>query len=203
MRESLDISTRSASIDARFQLPVPDGVAHLTRTHPVIEKLAAYILDNALDPLGQAKACRCGVIRSATVQRRTTLLLLRLRYQISRPGAVDATPLLAEETQVIAFAGPPEAPDWLTRDDAERLIGVEPTANTSPAQATDAIRKVLDHLHSLHNRLNEFAQERGQHILASHERVREAARMRGAARIEAKLPVDVLGLFVYLPVPRS
>ncbi len=203
LRESLDISASSSSIEARFQLPIPDGVTHLTRTHPIVEKLAAHILDNALDPLGQAKACRCGVIRSSAVQRRTTILLLRLRYQINSAGAGEDTPLLAEDAQVVAFAGPPDAPEWLPQDAAEHLLAVEPNANTSAAQAADVIGKVLANLDHLRSWLNGFAQDRGRQILTAHERVREAARMRGTAHIEAKLPADVLGVFVYLPVPRS
>lgn len=202
LRESLDIAPSTTSMLAAFQLPLPDGAAHLTRTHPVVEKLAAYILDNALDPLGQAKANRCGVIRSDAVRRRTTLLLLRLRYQISSPGLADDTQLLAEDAQVIAFAGSPEAPEWLSQDEAERLLAMEPTANTGAGQASDAVGKVLAHLDQLREHVNEFARERGRQILASHQRVREAARIRGSARIDPKLPADVLGVFVYLPIPK-
>jgi superfamily II DNA or RNA helicase len=202
LRESLDVSPSAASILARCELPVSEGVVYLTRTHPVVEKLAAYILDSALDPLGQAKATRCGVIRSDAVRRRTTLLLLRLRYQISSPGTADDTPLLAEDAQVVAFAGSADAPEWLLPEEAERLLTVEPTANTGPGQAADAVEKVIVSLDQLREHLNEFARARGRQILASHQRVREAARMKGTARIEAKLPADVLGVFVYLPVPK-
>ena len=45
-------------------------------------------MDTALDPLSDAQlvARRCGVIRTSRVERRTTLLLVRLRYHIIIAG---------------------------------------------------------------------------------------------------------------------
>jgi hypothetical protein len=37
---------------ARFELPVKEGQLHLTRMHPIIEGLASYVMDSALDPVG-------------------------------------------------------------------------------------------------------------------------------------------------------
>ena len=68
---------------ARFELPAPDGVLYLTRTHPLVEGLASYTMDAALDPLLEGPARRCGAIRTRAVQQTTTLLLLRLRYHIA------------------------------------------------------------------------------------------------------------------------
>ena len=69
---------------ARFELPVKDKVLHLTRTHPIVEGVAGYVMDAALDPLGEGKARRCGVIRTRAVERSTTLLVLRIRYHIEQ-----------------------------------------------------------------------------------------------------------------------
>jgi hypothetical protein len=45
-----------------------------------------------------------------------------------------------------------------------------------------------------------MAHERGAALLDAHRRVHRASRARGAAqRVEPTLPVDVLGLYVYLP----
>ena len=66
---------------ARFDLPVKDSEVYLSRTHPLVEGLATYVMDTALDPLGQGLARRCGVVRTSRVVRRTTLLV-RFRYHI-------------------------------------------------------------------------------------------------------------------------
>ena len=63
-----------------------DGELYLSRTHPLVEGLASYVMDAALDPAGRTGdagiARRCGVVRTQRVSRRTTLLLVRLRYHI-------------------------------------------------------------------------------------------------------------------------
>src|SRR5688500_16958859 len=69
---------------ARFGPPAQDDQLLLHRTHPVVEKIAGFVLDAALDPLvtdGRI-AKRAGVIRTRGVKKRTTALLLRIRHQI-------------------------------------------------------------------------------------------------------------------------
>src|SRR5262249_15110443 len=41
---------------ARFHLPIEDSQILLTRTHPIVEGLATYVLDTALDPQSEGIA---------------------------------------------------------------------------------------------------------------------------------------------------
>ncbi|HXF72478.1 MAG TPA: helicase-related protein, partial [Actinomycetota bacterium] len=84
----VDRSVRDAlgfdgELRARFEQPVGEDEIHLTRTHPFVESLARYVLDTALDPRADGVARRCGVIRTGAVERRTTLLLLRYRFDVT------------------------------------------------------------------------------------------------------------------------
>ena len=46
-----------------------------------------------------------------------------------------------------------------------------------------------------------MARERGEELLAAHRRVRDAAQQRGVRyRVEPQLPLDVLGIYIYLPM---
>ncbi len=93
-----DVLTPDRNLLVRFEPPAKTGELLLTRTHPLVEGLAGYILDTALDPKAESIARRCGVIRTRQVSRRTTLLLLRLRYHIiARRGEQDEA-LLAEDS---------------------------------------------------------------------------------------------------------
>jgi hypothetical protein len=47
--------------------------------------------------------------------------------------------------------------------------------------------------------LQALAAERAALQLTAHERVREAARVRGRVRVEPVLPVDILGAYALLP----
>lgn len=89
----------------RFEPPTKAGELLLTRTHPVVEGLAGYLLDTALDPYLESVARRCGTIRTQAVARRTTVLLLRCRYHIITRHGGREKPLLAEDCLTVAFEG--------------------------------------------------------------------------------------------------
>jgi superfamily II DNA or RNA helicase len=192
------------SLRARFDLPVRDGEIYLHRTHPLVEALATGILDTALDTGSAGTAARCGATRTRAVERRTTLLLVRFRYHIEttwrdgRPG----TQLLAEDSQVLAFAGPPETPEWLDPEAAAKLLEAEPDANLAPELQRQSVERMVAGLPTLLPQIEAVARKRGDELLEAHTRVRTAMRLRGISqRVEAQLPPDILGLYVFLPVP--
>ena len=182
--------------EARFELPIHDAQLLLTRMHPIVEKPGAtYVMSAALDPLGEGIARRCGAIRTKAVARRTTLLLVRLRYHIIAQYPDVERPLLAEDCRVLAFAGSPQSPAWLDEAEAERLVLAEPDSNIAPEQATDFIRKVAVGFEALRPQLEAAAKSRAEELLAAHQRVREAARLKGVRyRVEPQLPPGVLGV---------
>ena len=200
-------SAKDATFTARFSLPVRDGEIYLNRTHPLIEGLATYVMDTALDPDANPHtviARRCGVIRTSHVARRTTLLLVRFRYHIlTQRGEESAKAMLAEECQVLAFEGTPQSAHWL--DDAalvEQLLAAQPKANIYAEQATHFLQPTLDNLSLLDAHLHNIAVVRGEELLAAHRRVRAAMAMRGVKQhIEPQFPLDMLGVYMYLPLP--
>jgi len=189
---------------ARFELPVDEGVVYLTRTHPIVESLAAHVMDTALDPVAEGVARRCGVTYTSAVKTRTTLLLLRLRYHIhtARRGQPDQH-LLAEDCRIVGFRGAPDRAEWLDDDPKtiEDLLDARPDQNIDPARASDFVRKVIDGFGHVQPYLDQYARHRGEAILDAHKRVREATRTTGVRyAVEPQLPVDVLGIYVFLPV---
>ena len=186
--------------EARFELPVDDGVLYLSRTHPIVEGLAAHVLDTALDPIAEGAARRAGAIRTTAVTRRTTLLLVRFRYDIVTRRGAEEHSQLAEECGVLAFAGAPTSPEWLENTAAEALLDAEPDTNIHPEQASTFVRRVVEGFEALQPHLDVEARCRAEALLEAHRRVRTAARMQGVSyRVEPQLPPDVLGIFVYLP----
>jgi hypothetical protein len=113
----------------RFELPTPkssqwlvsfvsltpEGAEYLGRNHRFVAALARFLMEEALTKHGEARASRCGVVRTRSVAHLTSILLLRVRYLVEQP---ERTPLLAEEVQVAGYTGSAEAPAWLSDDDA-------------------------------------------------------------------------------------
>ncbi|WP_027365559.1 helicase-related protein [Desulfotruncus alcoholivorax] len=195
-----DLMGHVNKITARFQPPVEDNVLYLSRTHPVVENLASYIMNTALDPLVKAPARRCGVIRTNRVDRRTTVLLARFRYHIITKRGGREIPLLAEDCRLLAFSGSPRKARWLDANVAEALLQAQPDANVDPDQASEFLSRVIEDIDVLRPHLDEVARQKGRELLEAHRRVRTASRQKGVTySIVPQLPPDLLGIYIYLP----
>lgn len=197
LKERLDLPLR---FQARFELPISSKQILLSRTSPPVEALANHVLNAALDPNLEGPARRCGVIRTSRVAKRTTLLLLRHRFHIVTRIGDDEQPLLAEDSQLVAFTGSPQKAEWLSEQAAEEILQAEPEDNVTPEQARDFLQKVVDGISDLQPKLAEMAKERGNLLLEAHTRVRQASKVKGVKhRVEAQDLPDVLGVYIYLP----
>lgn len=108
--------------------------------------------------------------------------------------------MLAEDSQLVAFAGSPSSAEWLPSGAADSLMGAEPESNINPDQAAAFVARVILDFPAIESHLNRFAVERGEELLAAHSRVRIAARLQGVRyRVEPQIPPDVLGVYVFLP----
>lgn len=190
-------------LTVRFDLPVSDKEIYLSRTHPIVEGLADLVMSTALDSgNSHSIASRSGVIRTTAVERKTTLLLLRYRFHLTQPYDDHTYRSLVEDSQIVAFTGLPESPEWLTENDAKALLMAMPTDNVLPQQAEAQIERVIDKYASFLPIINGFAQKRSTELLASHLRVRDAVLLKRSQKpdIKPELPPDLLGIYVYLPV---
>jgi len=192
---------RDESFSGRFDLPLEEGEVYLGRTSPIIEGLAGWTLDQALDPVARdtrSVAARCGVISTSAVAARTTLLVVRLRYHLQVSGG-DGETLLCEEIVPLACTGPADAPQWLSAEEGDRLLAARPDRNLVPTAIEQQLGLLLPALPKFQKGLDPVAHERAAAQLAAHERVREAARAKGRVTIQPVLPVDILGAYVLLP----
>ncbi len=187
----------------RFDLPVADGVIYLSRTHPIVEGLASYVLDSALDEVQASGerivARRSGVTKTRDVPEKTSILLMRFRFHLhfERRGE-ESQRLVAEEVRTLSFRGTPESPRWLDDAEAKRLLDAVPSGNLPAALVKSQLQHLLAGLGRLLPHIERAAKARADQLLEAHTRVRKAARMAGRVRVEPVLPADVLGCFILL-----
>ncbi|MDE0161701.1 MAG: helicase-related protein [Acidimicrobiaceae bacterium] len=212
-----------------FGPSVPDGAVRLSRTHPTVGGLAAYVLDRALDSAeargpdidgpsaghGDGEqpsrhppvAARCGVMRTGAVAIVTTLLLCRVRMSITASSRGGDHHMLAEEAVLLAFAGPSDSPRWLAPDETIELLAAEPAGNVAPAAASERIARILADQESWRPAVHAEAERRARALADAHRGVREADRRPGAAprvaAVAAQRPVDVLAVYHFLPEART
>lgn len=211
--EALRQAVGLSKLVARFAQPVEEGQLHLVRTHPVVEGLARHVLECALDPavsgtMLDGPARRTGVLRTAAVTRRTTLLLVRYRLHLVTHKEGHEQALLAEDAGLLAFACAPDAAEWLDDEAAQALLGAEPAGNIALEQKVDFLKKALTGWPHLLPRVEAAARARAAALLETHRRVREGGRQgpkksRPEIAVRPELPPDLLGLYVFLPPIKS
>jgi len=185
----------------RFDLPLEEGELYLGRTSPVIEGLAGWVLDQALDPAAREVrpvAARCGVITTSAVTVRTTLLVARFRYHLKSTSR-DGDTLLCEEIVPLAGTGPGGDIQWLPPEEGERLLAARPERNLATTAIEQQIGLLLNHLPVIQSGLESLAERRAVEQLAAHERVRVAAKIRSRVSVQPVFPVDILGAYILLP----
>jgi hypothetical protein len=191
-----------------FTQPSLPDTLYLSRTHPLVEGLAAYVMDTALDkfedPHNKPVARRCGVIRTKKVKTRTTLLLVRLRFHITAPqrAGKEVQPLLAEDCRVFAFHGEPTHAEWLDDENQiTELLRAESEANISQALMKLSLQPVINNLREhIIPQLEQRAYMQADELSDAHRRVRRATSF-GIKNLSVKpqLPPDILGIYIYLP----
>ncbi len=181
-----------------FADTAPQGVEQIGRNHPLTAALADYLLESTLtseaDP---ALAARCGLIRTGAVMKRTVLILLRVRMLIE---SKHKTPSLAEELVVCGYTRAGGVVQWFAEAEAVRLLQTaDPAANITLDERTLGIESALGQIAGLTDELNAIARNRAGRLRDSHERVRAAVGS-GQTTVMPRMPPDVLGVYVLLPV---
>jgi superfamily II DNA or RNA helicase len=195
---------RDAPFAGRFDLPVDEGVLYLSRTHPIVEGLASYVLETAIDDVqseGERPiARRCGVTKTKAVAEKTSLLLARFRFHllVKRRGE-DQSRLLAEEIRILAFTGTPADPRWLADDQAAALLDAIPSGNVPVSLVKSQLQHLIGGLPNLAPHVDEVAAQRADALGEAHTRVRKSVKTAGKVEVVPVLPADMLGCFILLP----
>ncbi len=188
-------------VKGRFDLPLQDGEVYLGRTSPIVEGLASWTIDQALDPAARDSkpvASRCGVIATSKVTARTVILIARFRFHLKFSGSASET-ILCEEILPIALTGPSSDIQWLSPETSEPLLEARPEQNLIATAIDQQIGLLINSLPAYRQSLETLAEERAKLQLQAHERVREASKTKGKVTIKPVLPVDILGAYVLLP----
>ncbi len=182
-----------------FESPTPEGAEYLGRNHRFVAALAQFLMEEALTKHGQARASRCGAIRTRSVSRLTTALLLRVRYLVEQP---QPPLLLSEEVLVAAFENKGGQLAKLPDDNALRLLlDAKPDANIPLPEKRELAANALNQWPALEAALQPHIRARAAELEQSHKRVRQVVGMPARQlTVNPQLPVDLLGLLVLQPM---
>ncbi len=203
-RNIRDVVSPADKLSARFDPKAIPGTLYLHRTHPVVSGIASHVMESALDPVVESVSHRAGAIRTSSVESRTTVLLIRYRFDLITHQGHKKSTELCEETVVCGFRGAPEKAQWIENQEVEELLFATPEGNIDPELSRDFVSRVIEGFGSLADHLDAEAVTRAQQLEESHRRVRAASKMRGVRyTVDPHLPPDVLGIYVYLPAAKG
>lgn len=195
----LDAKTLRARLDGS-----PGRHPSLTRSHPLVTTLADTLLERTLDAdgsVGDASVLgRTGVWPTGSVERRTILLLARIRHELSTIRGDRRRDAMVEEALPVAIIVGTNEP--LTDADASALL-LAPAAATLPQPVRQAqLEWLAGQREAITRVLKDVAERRAATLLEDHRRVRDAAKAHGRYEIRTVEPVDVIGAWVLLPEAR-
>ena len=197
-----DLRARIVARDRRLTFPmsvtfegVPSpGITLLGRNHPVVATIAEAVLAQALEGKDSGFA-RSGAIFTRRVDRRTAILIMRLRYLIEAESQQ-----LAEEVVGAAFQRNDDGDiGWLypLQEEALRLLREsEATANMSHVERRENIEWALGMLRD--DWANGIVAERSLALQAAHLRLRRAVKGAKVA-VTPHPPPDIIGCYVLVP----
>ncbi len=205
VQERLAVDGLAGSMRIDFHQPPDPGTQFIHRTHPLVVTLADTLLERALESQAQASettdadaVARSGAAFVAEVSLKTTVLLLRMRHQLTVTRGTQTRLMLCEEAVAVAAAGAAPLAE-LKADEVRALLGAEAVRNMPVPIRDRHLQQALEALPGWTDTLEAIAQQRAQALLQDHRRIREAADAKGSYQVTASLPVDVMGIFVLVP----
>jgi superfamily II DNA or RNA helicase len=199
MRERIEQRGLSGTKRITFADDPAPGVTHVGRVHPIVAVLAQTLAEGALDPLSAdgRPLGRAGVWRTRGVTAMTTLLVLRLRYQLVTSGRLNRL-LLAEEATAIGFSGTGDQAH-LEGETALALLELEASSDIDPSARVRQIDNARVRLDAYTPAIEAFAYQRALQLCVDHDRLTDAAGGGSTVKVTPVLPADIIGLYVLLP----
>jgi len=196
-----------ASKDNRLRFhrsfPVPPGDHILSRIDPTVEALSRYVLDAALEPSLPAMlrpGRRAGIMRSTAVDKVTTVLVVRYRFELKLSGSRTTVTQVAEDEHFLAYTASGDTITWLADDRVDTLLTAAATGNVADSLAEAQLSMAIDRIDTIQPHLDATGRAKAEQLVAEHRDVRAASRTGGRAVSAALLPPpDVLGMYVLLP----
>jgi len=192
-----DLLPAGDSVKVSFQSPTAEGYHYIGRNHRFVEQLCQLIMANTLARIDK-RAARAAVIRTSSVDLKTTLMLFRCRNVIEeRKGA---TQIVAEEMLLWGWRGTPQQKEFLQHDAAKALL-VEARASSelSPQARASFLENELKVIDTLRAEFDSIAERQSKRLVEAHERFSSLMDRQRFQVVYPVLPMDLLGIYILLP----
>lgn len=184
-------------VKVSFKSPTPQGYHYLGRNHRFVEQICQMVMANTMARAGK-RAARSAVIRTRQVAVKTTLLLFRCRNVIEQSKA--GLQIVAEEMLLWGWRGTPQQKEFLSHDEAKRLLAeARAYSELTPQARSGFLENELKLLDNLQPEFDSVAEAQSNRLVEAHERFSALMDRNRFQVVYPVLPMDLLGMYILLP----
>lgn len=194
-------ATAKDIVKISFASPTPKGYEYIGRNHILVEDLSRGVVNDTVNG-GTLAASRAMVMATDAVQKKTTVMMMRVRSVI-RDSKDTFRELVGEEMIFLGYRGRIETGDYLTQEECfDLLMNARASKNLDlPYQQTMFDQSVRwtyseDFMHAY---TDNIALERAQKLVESFSKYRHYINSNTYQVVKPVLPMDVIAVYVFIP----
>lgn len=184
-----------------FLSPTPKGYQYIGRNHSLVEDLSRKVVNDTVNG-GELAAARAMVMETDAVERRTTVMLMRVRSVIKDTKRPDRE-LVGEEMIFIGYRGKIENHYFLTQEECKSLFfGARASGNLDMLTQSNHFKSMTEWCHDrdeLKTHTDAVALERASRLVEAFSQYRTYLAADEYQVVEPVLPMDVIAAFVFIP----
>lgn len=184
-----------------FLSPTPKGYQYIGRNHSLVEDLSRKVVNDTVNG-GELAAARAMVMETDAVERRTTVMLMRVRSVIKDTKRPDRE-LVGEEMIFIGYRGKIENHYFLTQEECKSLFfGARASGNLDMLTQSNHFKSMTEWCRDrdeLKTHTDAVALERASRLVEAFSQYRTYLAADEYQVVEPVLPMDVIAAFVFIP----
>lgn len=194
-------ATSKGVVRISFASPTPKHYMYIGRNHTFVEDLSRAVVNDSVNG-GELDACRALVMSTAEVQKRTTILLMRVRSVI-RDKKIENRELVGEEMIFVGYRGKIDNHEFLTQEEAKLLFlnskaSGDMDMTTQKALLSNSIQWINSET-QLREHTDKIALERASHQVDAFAKYRTYLKASVYQVVEPVLPMDVIAAYLFVP----
>jgi superfamily II DNA or RNA helicase len=186
-----------------FESPTSKSYKYIGRNHRFVEQLCQFIISNAFENDGnQYHLARTSVIQTANVQKRTVLVMFRVRNVVREVRSSNES--VAEEMYLWGYLNNDGQPDTILFKEAKKLLmDAVPQSNLTLEMQQAQIDSELKSFNDKEDIFIKLATDRADKLVEAHSRFKELIGGRSYEKSVPVLPPDIMGVYILLPKPKN
>lgn len=191
------------TVQISFESPTPEGFRYIGRNHRFTEQLCQFLLALAFEQKnGYPQVARASVIQTDQVSVKTTIVQFRVRNVIKEVQSKLEN--ISEELYLWGFEGSIDESRVLDYAACKQLLFTAQSKKQLSIERQQAeMSAQLQLFEGRKQQFTDLAEKRAGALVEAHGRFKQLVGGRRYEAVYPILPPDILGVYVFIPVPVS